>query len=338
MFSFMVIDFTERGLMMRYLFSGKQKVELKPAGDSDCGNLRRMAIDSFDVSLDWKDVEEVDGVAWFRDVSLSKEMVQDYGDVKVLKCADELGAAVPFLNLRPVTKDHPAEGIVTCRDEICGHVENSKMSDGELVGDLAITCDTLKEEIKSGARRDVSIGFHADWDLTPGVLGDVAYDAIQRNILIDHVAVVERGKCSVSDGCGITMEVLSVDAEGTVSGTLTTGADSEVSQDALNLKWIVEYAVERLMDRYVEGKVLEGALTPLFAQANEVIAGVVGEAITGLQEDTVKREKARDGEALALKKMVEDLAVSVSPHFAVGDDRSEGRSAVNEAYAKASNR
>ena len=319
---------------MRYLFSGKKEVELKLDGDSK-EKTRRMAVDTIEVMLDWKDVKEEDGVAWFRGVALSKEMVQDYGDVKVLKCADELSASVPFLSFRPVTTDHPEDGIVTRSDQICGHVENGEMTDGELVADLAITCDALKEEIKAGTRRDVSIGFHADWDETPGKLGDVDYDVVQRNILIDHVALVKAGKCSVTDGCGITMEVLSVDAEGTVSGVVNTGEDAKTSGDAVNLKWIAEYAVERLMDRYVEGKVLEGALMPLFTQANEAISAVIGEAITGLQADAVNRGKEQESELLALKDQMTDLAASVVPHFAMADTRTEGRKAVSEAYGKA---
>lgn len=312
---------------MRYFFSGKNKVELKPDEDSAEKTRRRMAVDSTEVTLAWKDAEEVDGVAWFRGVALSKEMVQDYGDVKVLKSADELSAAAPFVNYRPVTKDHPVEGIVTKRAEICGHMENCKMSESVLFGDIGITCAALKDEIQLGMRRDVSIGFHADWDLTPGVLGDVEYGAVQRNILIDHVAVVEHGKCSVSDGCGITMEFFDVKADGTVTGSLTTGVGGGLSGDALNLKWIVEYAVERLMDRYVEGKVLEGALAPLFAG--------VSEAIVGLKKDAAEIGKARESEVLELRKLVEDLAISISPRFSVSTDHPDGRSAVTLAYQKA---
>lgn len=348
-----------REVGMRYLFSGKKEIELEPEVPASDEMRRRLAVDSIEVSLDWKDVEEVDGVAWFRGVVLSKEMVQDYGDLKVLKCTDELSAAVPFMDFRPVTDGHPAEQIVTKRDQICGRLENSKMLDCNLVADLAITCDPLKEAIKSDARREVSIGFHADWDPTPGKLGDEEYDAVQRNILIDHVAVVEKGRCSLSDGCGITMEVLEVAADGTVSGVLTA-EQPIVSSDAVNLKWIAEYVVDRLMQRYVEGRVLEGALAPLFAVANEAVTMAVQEAVTGfeatakdalkaphattdaklevLQSDAKTANEAVTTQLDALKETLENLVEIVGPGLAVdegGKERKEGREKVNRAYRDA---
>jgi len=51
----------------------------------------------------------------------------------------------------------------------------------------------------------LSIGFHFSPDYTSGLFNDSKYDAIQRDILIDHVAVVKSGRCSLIQGCGIPL-------------------------------------------------------------------------------------------------------------------------------------
>ena len=52
----------------------------------------------------------------------------------------------------------------------------------------------LIEEIKSGKKCEVSIGFNTDIDETPGELDGVRYDCIQRNIRINHVAHLGKGR------------------------------------------------------------------------------------------------------------------------------------------------
>jgi hypothetical protein len=50
-------------------------------------------------------------------------------------------------------------------------------------------CDAaFLTEIKTGKRKDVSLGFFYDYDATPGKWNGQPYDFVQRNILVDHVA------------------------------------------------------------------------------------------------------------------------------------------------------
>ncbi|MGB1276011.1 MAG: DUF2213 domain-containing protein, partial [Nannocystaceae bacterium] len=60
------------------------------------------------------------------------------------------------------------------------------------------------EAIESG-KRQVSNGYMADYDMTPGVTPDgQEYDAVQRNIRGNHIAIVDRARCgpvcAVADG------------------------------------------------------------------------------------------------------------------------------------------
>ena len=61
-------------------------------------------------------------------------------------------------------------------------------------------------DVKSGKRKDVSIGFFYDFDETPGDWNGEKYDFVQRNILIDHLAAgVPVGRCP-SPYCGISVD------------------------------------------------------------------------------------------------------------------------------------
>jgi hypothetical protein len=74
----------------------------------------------------------------------------------------------------------------------------------------------LIEILKRGLRRDVSIGFTYDEDPTTGKWRGEAYDFVQRNIFIDHVAAgIPVGRCP-TPFCGIGIDSL---------GTMRMGLD-----------------------------------------------------------------------------------------------------------------
>lgn len=58
-------------------------------------------------------------------------------------------------------------------------------------------------QIRNGDLRDVSIGFTFDSDPTPGTWNGTAYDYVQRNIFLNHLAApIEKGRCP-GPVCGI---------------------------------------------------------------------------------------------------------------------------------------
>ena len=68
--------------------------------------------------------------------------------------------------------------------------------DGEFVaGELLVTDADLIKKLEDGAARELSCGYNCDLDEKPGVTADgLRYDAIQRNIRGNHVAVVPKGR------------------------------------------------------------------------------------------------------------------------------------------------
>lgn len=64
---------------------------------------------------------------------------------------------------------------------------------GKLYGDLKIYSETLKDEIEAG-KKELSMGYFCDYELTPGTFNGIHYDAVQRNIRGNHIALVEEGR------------------------------------------------------------------------------------------------------------------------------------------------
>jgi hypothetical protein len=141
------------------------------------------------------------------DAVMTAAMVQDYSGKKVLKCPEELPKACDAWKApMPATNTHPPEGIVMNQDEIVGWTTPPKWDDQS----KSVTCsveindaETIKA-IQEG-KTDVSIGFFCDLDETPGNYNGTDYDAVQRNIVFNHLAVgLDKGRGRCPNGkCGI---------------------------------------------------------------------------------------------------------------------------------------
>lgn len=65
--------------------------------------------------------------------------------------------------------------------------------DGTIYGDLKIFSETLKEEIENG-KKELSMGYFCDYELKEGEYEGQPYQAVQRNLRINHVALVDEGR------------------------------------------------------------------------------------------------------------------------------------------------
>lgn len=103
-----------------------------------------------------------------------------------------------------VTNEHPSEMITlgnASRFRV-GQVGESVRRDGDHVAgtlyvDDPVTIDQMQRSHRP--KSQVSVGYHVELDETPGVSpeGD-RYDAVQRQILPNHVAIVERGRAGTA--------------------------------------------------------------------------------------------------------------------------------------------
>lgn len=107
---------------------------------------------------------------------------------------------VSSANSKPITDNHPDELVtqVNARNYMKGFTAtNAHVENDTLKVDMTITDKSLIDEINKG-KQELSIGFETEVVPKKGEYKGVAYDSVQRNIQINHVAVVEQGRAGHS--------------------------------------------------------------------------------------------------------------------------------------------
>jgi uncharacterized protein len=91
--------------------------------------------------------------------------------------------------MKAVTMGHPPVHQI-------GHAGSQvRFSDGFVEVALVVTDKSAIERIQRGDAQEVSAGYRVDYDPTPGVTpAGESYDGIQRNIRVNHIAIVPRGR------------------------------------------------------------------------------------------------------------------------------------------------
>lgn len=121
------------------------------------------------------------------------------------KPQDELKATAWSVDNSPYPLGHPESGPVKEVDDIHGFVRRPDYDEDadELNASVYIPTNDEKAHEFIEDNKAVSLGFWntLDWDTD-----EDGIDAYQRNIRVDHVAGVRKGRCSVEDGCGLHAE------------------------------------------------------------------------------------------------------------------------------------
>lgn len=133
--------------------------------------------------------------------------------VRVYRAPEQVSdaASLQTFSHAPITVDHPAE-LVTAdnvRSLAVGEVSTAAKWDGEWVTLPLILKDAAAIQSVEGGKRELSAGYTCELDFTPGVTADgQAFDAQQKNIRINHLALVDRAragsKARIGDAWGAT--------------------------------------------------------------------------------------------------------------------------------------
>lgn len=123
---------------------------------------------------------------------------QDGTTRRELRLPEEVfhGDSLSSFSLVPLTNDHPPEGLTAknTRQYQVGNVGESVTQDGEFVlSTVQITDEATIADVESG-KVELSCGYDCDLEMTPGVHGGERYDAVQRKIRGNHVALVDKGR------------------------------------------------------------------------------------------------------------------------------------------------
>jgi hypothetical protein len=143
---------------------------------------------------------------------LSKTGVFKYADQREYRSDEEVFCADSLDSLKgaPVTDLHPAEkgceNFLTpanVKEHIIGITEGVERDGPYLKGSLIIFHEDAIKAIESGERKEISLGYKCRVEPTPGVVNGEAYDAIQRAIIVNHVAIGPKGWGRAGPDCSI---------------------------------------------------------------------------------------------------------------------------------------
>ena len=145
---------------------------------------------------------------------IARECVLPYSQGKAYRPKEELQKSFfTFDGAWIVSGKHPDQMLVSKPSEISGRLTNVTWDDKEALvsGEVHLfknrNTPQFIQDVKGGKLKDVSIGFIYAEDWTPGEFNKEKYDFVQRDIVINHVAVgVPKGRCP-SPLCGLSVDM-----------------------------------------------------------------------------------------------------------------------------------
>lgn len=125
--------------------------------------------------------------------------MEDRAVVRVYRAPEEVfhrDSLASFSHV-PITNDHPAEAVtsVNWKDLAVGETSDEVLRDGERLRVPLILKDAAAIALVEGGKRELSVGYTCDLAFEAGRTADgQEYDAVQKNIRANHVAIVARGR------------------------------------------------------------------------------------------------------------------------------------------------
>ena len=211
----------------------------------------------------------------------------------------------------PLTNNHPKERLTadnTSRFQ-AGSIKRVRKQDEHVAAKVLITnADAIKDA--EAGKTELSCGYNCDLDFTPGVTSGIdgvpdgqRYDAIQRNIIGNHVAIVNKGRAGADSSLHLDADDAVMVSEtpqpkpagtpGPENKTMKTiridGVDYEVSDQAYQ-------AMTKAMARNDEAdekiKTLEASTSTEKARADKADEDLAAEK--KLREDSASPEKVQE--------------------------------------------
>lgn len=200
---------------------------------------------------------------------------------RLYRPADEVfkASALATFAFRPVTVDHPVTDVTAAnwKELAVGTTGGEVVRDGEFVRVPLVLMDGAAIEAVRNGKREISMGYDATLDWTPGVTpAGEPYDAVMRDIRNNHCAVVDAGragpKCRVGDRVSHQTE-----KEPSMTKIIVDGKTIEVSDEVASLVGGLQKDVQKYAD--------------VLASVEKVLPGTLG-VIDTLKADLAAKEKA----------------------------------------------
>ncbi len=241
---------------------------------------------------------------------------------------------------RPVTNDHPPEMVTSdnWKKFAVGQTGDEIAGEGIYIRVPLMVSDEATIQDIEGGKQELSAGYTCDLDFTAGTTpSDEAYDAIQRNIRINHVAVVQRGRAGSKVRIGdhaaawgvapiVTDHRPEKEKEMTLKTVTVDGIPVEVTDQGAT---VINTLQTRLADagkKFLDAEAahqakladVEKAHTAAIAEKDKALAGKDAELAKKDAEIDVLKSKIVDGPAL--DKLVASRAELVAIAKAISSD------------------
>lgn len=298
------------------------------------------------------DAREYDGNGWFEIKAnpISKAGIFPYSGrqlgltgadadriFNVLRPPEELGAPecvesfklLPWIDdhvmLGPVAQEMTDRALPAEKKGIQGVIgEDVFFKDGTLYANIKAFSSTLAALIQAG-KRELSAGYRCIYDMTAGVWNGLRYDAIQRNIRGNHLALVSEGRMgpdvAVMDHFTFTFDAKELEmAEQNQDGDKGSGAGEMTLSQVAALVGELAPQVAKLTEAFAK---LSAPAEPAVDKAPPV----AGEAAPENKEDA-GGEGAPAGTGMDERAFVariakrDDLAAKISQHVGAFDHKS----------------
>src|SRR5699024_1586523 len=224
---------------------------------------------------------------------------------RVYSSAEELQRpeTIESFKLAPFIDDHEVLGLDATPAEkkgVHGVIgENVYFDEPYIRGNLRVHSSAMQELINSRQKIELSPGYRCKYDFTPGVFDGEAYDAAQRDIRVNHLALVKEGR---------------------------TGADVAVQDHSIITIDTAEFIT---MD-------LQAILEAIAAMSDEdkaqLLAALQSDTTTDQEGELTEAQEAAAGEAAT---ELEDVAQAATEAAAAATEAAETGSAEAAATAAA---
>lgn len=232
--------------------------------------------------------------------------------VKVYRPAEEVFAAdsVASFFAKPITNDHPTVSVTAdnwkqhTRGAVMGAKRRVIDKDEYLAFDLALMDAEAINAVESG-KRELSNGYACDLAFEDGVAPDgTAYQAVQRNIRGNHVAIVDRGRagsqCRIGDGAPQISD----------GGNDWSACDAipEIIQDLKRTRFMNFIMLDELKVDLADADAVKAAVTKLQAAKD---AAITAKDEAEAKVATLTTESAtKDAKIVTLEKQIEDAKLT----------------------------
>lgn len=217
----------------------------------------------------------------------------------------------------PITNDHPAEAVTSdnWKDLAVGEASTEVLRDGAKMKIPLVLKDQSAIAAVRGGKRELSAGYSCELDFTDGVTADGhSYQAVQRNIRANHIALVKRGRAGSDFRIGDN-----ADATNWGAAPLTTDRESPT----MNLRKILMDGISiETTDQGAE------AITKLQGQLNDALGKTEKSDLVIADKDNeigrlkIELKAAQDAKptGAALDKMVADRATLITAASKIAKD------------------